>query len=534
MAMAASVASVMLMLSGRSVVEAVPPVPKAWGSNQPNGHPLGALQRMYGNPGYHIAVAESPRAYFTTTVDQESGYVVFAEKDADGFLQPSPYKVGVNSTDDMAGIIEPKLKESTEVVQMKCMANDYCAWKSKNNGLSGSPPPTGEFKNLVLPFRFFNHSAREMNLAELAEDTFNDDHISVKDYFTEQSFGKLTVTSEFADLVELSMTEKECSDNVSGTSKKLHECLLEVVNQTTYTIADYHMVTFIHSGVAAEWGQRDNQHNYYDDRIWSHAWELDMPDGTKLPYAITSAFFGFSFDKIQHVGVPVHEIAQVIGAPTMYGNYPGMGLGLYDVMASPYGFDTRLHHCGSFSAYTKVYMEWVDVEEITEDGTYTAKAGDTKVYKISKGFPVGEYLYIENRQNTGYDASLMGPGLAIYHVDETADNVVGYPAQGEEEGSGNFPTSHYRVSIIQADGSYDLEQMEDDGDATDLFHHFGVDGITPDGPLIAGQPDETLAYPNTNGYAEGKLVDTGLVIKDISAPGEEMQFTVVFSEASSA
>jgi hypothetical protein len=41
------------------------------------------------------------------------------------------------------------------------------------------------------------------------------------------------------------------------------------------------------------------------------------------------------------------------------------------------------------------------------------------VYRVSQGFPAGEYLLIENRQPVGFDAKMPRGGIAIYHVDET-------------------------------------------------------------------------------------------------------------------
>lgn len=518
------------------LVACAPPAPKAFSSSQPNGLPVGLLERLYGTPGYHYTVAESHDGFYSTTVDQTDGFGVFAELDDKGFFTPSDYVLGVNTTEDIQDIIPKFLQEDVSVRDMKCEANDYCKWHKENNGKSGGSPPSGEFKNLVFPFRFFNHTNRDLQLADLELDTFNDDHISVKDYFESQSFGKLTLHNHFADPVDITKDEKYCADNVSGTSKKLHECLKEVLDACPpatckHNIADFDIITFVHSGYGAEHGDRDNKGNYYDDRIWSHAWEIDTSAG-KMRYALTSAFFGIENQNIQRVGIPIHEIAQAMGAPTLYAGYPGFGLGLYDVMSSPYGFDGTQHHCSSMSAFTRVYLEWAEVEEIDTDGTYTIKSNkdSNKVYKISKGFDSGEYLYIENRVDDGYDTGMRGPGLAIYHVDETADDKASTPDDA------NYPASHYRVSLIQADGHFDLEHMEDDGDKDDLFSHFKVDGITAQGPLVKGVLSNHglyPGYPNTKGYAGGAFKDTGLEIKDISAPGPEMTFTVSFGTSSS-
>ena len=65
---------------------------------------------------------------------------------------------------------------------------------------------------------------------------------------------------------------------------------------------------------------------------------------------------------------------------------------------------------------------------------------------------------IENRQEEGYDKGLTQPGIAIYHIDELANNIGSHP------GDKHFPRDHYIVALIQADGRFDLERMEDEGD----------------------------------------------------------------------
>jgi hypothetical protein len=70
----------------------------------------------------------------------------------------------------------------------------------------------------------------------------------------------------------------------------------------------------------------------------------------------------------------------------------------------------------------------------------------------------GEYFLVEYRQKTGFDLSLPGCGVLIWHINETA------PADDTANNS-------YQplVSLEQADGNYDLEYMNNDGDAGDPY-----------------------------------------------------------------
>ena len=90
-------------------------------------------------------------------------------------------------------------------------------------------------------------------------------------------------------------------------------------------------------------GANDPTGTWYENRIWSHSWELDTPR-----YQGRCALISDKYDRknahLNQVGVAVHELAQVMGAPSLYGEFPGFGLGYYDMMANPWGFDGTLTH----------------------------------------------------------------------------------------------------------------------------------------------------------------------------------------------
>jgi hypothetical protein len=129
---------------------------------------------------------------------------------------------------------------------------------------------------------------------------------------------------------------------------------------------------------------------------------------------------------------------------------------------------------------------------ITDAGDYTISQVETtpQIYRISEGYPSGEYLLIENRQPVGSDAGIPQGGLAIWHIDEdTSYRVQGYPGQS------GWPQNnkHYRVSLLQADGNYDLERNVNAGDAGDLYHGNGVSATG------------SFTLPNTDSYQAGNI-----------------------------
>lgn len=147
------------------------------------------------------------------------------------------------------------------------------------------------------------------------------------------------------------------------------------------------------------------------------------------------------------------------------------GLGAWDIMSNPYGPDNSGNNPGFLSAWSREVVEWVTPEPITYDGIYVLKPAETSnhVYQISVNnfSPLPEYLLIENRQQISFDKNLWDAGLMIYHVDDAADGMKnrGYPGQENWPENGN----HYRLAVLPKDGSYDLEQNVNKGDAGDMW-----------------------------------------------------------------
>lgn len=508
--------AIFIAVGATPLVGAIVAYPRDWTAHQPDQISVGYKQVLVGTPSYFFTVAETEDGFYTTIKDQSDGYIKYAVIDpSSGELIPSQFVVGRDDPDDNR--IPPRAVEDEAVIRTKCLQNAYCSWKLENNDITAEKP-SGEYKNLVIPFKFSDHADRNINLLDsdpdIQRDTlhelFNDDHTSVKDFFESQSYSKLTMINDFAEEIIISKTESYCADNASGLSVVLHECLAEAL--AGKSTAGYDTITFVHSGYGAEHGNQDQYDAYFDDRIWSHSWKIDTPEYAGR-YALLSAFFGMENGSVNHVGAAVHEIAQAMGAPTQYGEFPGYGLGYYDVMANPWGFDGTLYHCGSMSAYTKAVLGWVDVEEIDSEGmrAIAASSISNKVYKISRGYSGDEYLLLENRQATGYGTGMRQPGIAIYHVDSTANGKAGHPEDGV------YPVNRYHVALVQADGRFDLERQEDEGDMGDLFHHDRFSGIGPNGPLDSN--GDVIAdhngYPNTKSYSGGNLVDTGVTLTGI-------------------
>jgi len=232
--------------------------------------------------------------------------------------------------------------------------------------------------------------------------------------------------------------------------------------------------------------------------LWSHKWVLPQEhvgDATRV-------FAYLTVPEDARLGVSAHELGHLLfGFPDLYdtdgtsegvGSWCLMGGGSWngggDVPAQP-------------SAWCKATQGWVQVENVTADGTVTladVKSGGA-VHRLWTGGQHGpEYFLLENRQATGYDTELPGGGLLVWHVDERqADNA-------DED--------HPLVGLVQADGLRQLEQAVNRGDDGDCFP--GAHGAR----LLS-----SATTPSSQSHA-GQ--DTGVVVADISNAGEEMTAVV--------
>ena len=68
-----------------------------------------------------------------------------------------------------------------------------------------------------------------------------------------------------------------------------------------------------------------------------------------------------------------------------------------------------------------------------EGGWYTLRSGIHQVYKTAHGFLSGEYLLLENRQPVGYDSTMTGGGITIYHAEEAEVSRPAGPARISRE-----------------------------------------------------------------------------------------------------
>jgi M6 family metalloprotease-like protein len=276
---------------------------------------------------------------------------------------------------------------------------------------------------------------------------------SVRDYYAETSYGRLTLQSVVTVWVRLPETE-----SYYGTGRpdaypaQMVSNAIDAADAAGFNFAQgdsdgdgwVDSLTIIHSGYGQEYGNP-----LPDLRIWSHQGSMASvvtKDGVKMyRYHTEPALRNASGTGIIRIGVICHEMGHFFGLPDLY-DYSGTtdGLGDWSLMAGGSWNGTDGKRPAHFDAWCKSFLGFVNPVPLhSQPSVSVPRAEDNRVVKMLRdGLSNGEYFLFENRANTGFDndTAAIFPGLLIYHVDsKSANNDLG-------------TWSHPLVKIEEADG----------------------------------------------------------------------------------
>ena len=170
--------------------------------------------------------------------------------------------------------------------------------------------------------------------------------------------------------------------------------------------------------------------------IWAHQKSLQTEEisinGIKiLSYTCTPELKGNSGTTISPIGTFCHEIAHSLGLPDMYdtnSDTEGLSPALYgtlSLMDKGYalgGGNTPPY----FTSIEKELLNLAEVEDFLPDKIYTLDPVNLsgRIYRI-KCATEGEYFLLECRAPQGWDKSVGGGGLVVYHVDKSEGEYGG-------------------------------------------------------------------------------------------------------------
>lgn len=239
--------------------------------------------------------------------------------------------------------------------------------------------------------------------------------------------------------------------------------------------------------------------------IHSHQWSLGSHmvylDGVYVDTYSSEPEERIGTMSITDIGVFAHEYGHVLGLPDLYDwDYDpptSAGLGNWSLMAGG-SWNAQGRVPAQMDAWCKTYVGFVSPINVTGnmvDVEFPQVESEPVVYRLWANGDLGQqYFLVENRQHIGFDSYLPGSGLLIFHVDDTR--------------WGNIDVNHYHVALEQADGEFQLEWQNNDGDAGDPY---------PGATNVRSFDD--LSIPDSRSYYGGI---TQVSVWNISNPGSLM------------
>lgn len=518
-----------------STAKGVPASPRGVEVSQPDGTKITIFMR--GDEFY--SWNEDAKGY-TIVKDTGTGEWFYTEKSQGGSLRVSSYKVGAKDPDAL-GLKKHFLDDSkaTKAQTVRRARKSTAAFSVSSSRVSSTPSMipalTGTMKNLVILARFSDiaptySQAQFDSLFNQVGYNFDSAAGSVKDYYHEISYNRLTIQSTVSQWVTLPHGYAYYGANPPKTGIRAEEMIIDAINALDAAGFDFSTVdgnndgevdglTIIHSGRGEEANEGINP-----DYIWAHQGELSEPvykDGKKMQMYHTEAEDRGTDGQpatwgITRIGVIAHETGHFLGLPDLYDyGADSKGVGQFCLMSGgswngpPGGEGIYPAH---MSAWPKAILGWATPTQLTTTGSYNLpriEDNSTAMYWMkADAFLSSEYFLLENRQSVGFDLWIPGVtnGILIWHVD-----------QQKLWNGNNDDQTHYLVDLEEAGGIQHLELNQDSGADEDYFRSGNK--------TIFG--DSTI--PGSKSYLGYNL---GLLISSISISGNPMTFNVTTTPTS--
>lgn len=484
------------------------------------------------------------------TAVRNANAFVYATLDAKDELVPTGWIVGdvdPRTKGLIPGLLPPKSLRPRNLNEGQA---PYRPWAAKRGKGSAAPDiaPNGTVKNLVILCLFSDHTVaangRQQSDYNVLFNQVGGDPVlaptgSVRDAYKEMSYSIVTIQSTVVAWVTLPHTMAYYAGSNNGrqtthpnTQDMTQDALALVDSLVNFGQFDtdndgyVDAIDIIHSGYGAETGGAPA------NSIWSVKWNLPADwvssdnngNGVRVKvnnFHTEPALWDTNGTAITRIGVICHETGHFFGLPDLYDtDNTSDGIGSWCLMANSWGFDNGQTHPPHFSAWCKLFLGWVTPTTLNNPGTYSVTQAETtqSIYRIDRGFTPGEYLLLENRQPAGLESDMPQGGLAIWQIDESVagNTQEGFPGQPGWPVNGN----HYKVSLLQADGRYDLERIYHGGlgrgDGEDVYRAGATNAIGMN------------TTPNTDRYKLSTTGPTANRITNISAAGATMTFDYSF------
>ena len=279
-----------------------------------------------------------------------------------------------------------------------------------------------------------------------AENYHEDSYVgSVHDYFYAQSYGQFNLTF---DLIHVTLPDSlkryHSTYSHDENSQYMVDDIVDILQTLTidWSQYDWNGDGYVNQIIIVYAGKGQNVDGG-SNTIWPHQWWLSkhlknpnkQSEGYRDYRTVNSGGKQFIIDCYccaqetvngysvkTSFGTICHEYSHCFGFPDFYYDSGTKTVGTWDLMDYGNYSDSSFRPCG-YSAHERMLMGWLTPVELTSKTTVTAMPAlydQPQAYIIRNDAYRDEFYIIENRQQIGWDASLPGSGLVVFHVDYDA------------------------------------------------------------------------------------------------------------------
>ena len=347
---------------------------------------------------------------------------------------------------------------------------------------------------LVLVVGFQDKNIDPETDLETARELINGED-GVSNYLTEMAAGQSSFNFDFHDGIlngKYSVSEygvdvdgiRDAGTDSSGGANGLAEEAFTQASVNGVNWNDYDLnsdgvidrLLILHSGGVQEDGGNSNE-------LWSHFGHFENELNLNGSLIKTYAMAGLK----SNVGTIAHELLHSFGAADLYAVHDELpqdnwkGVGDFDIMASGNWAENQLGEsrpvlpmAATMNLIGLERFEQIQIEEVGSNAEIKfelipmSNLGIAYRIKLSHN----EFLWLENRHQSGLDSELPGSGLLVSIEDKEVGNI--------SLNNVNRDSQNPYLKIVEADGNSGLITGSNSGEASDLFLNgskFGNDGF---------------------------------------------------------
>lgn len=331
----------------------------------------------------------------------------------------------------------------------------------------------GERRQLVVLVSFSDQSFTDADPLTLWGRIFNEHDFSespfvgsVHDYFYEQSYGKFDLTFDM-QLVELPESRVKYRSTQADDENSQY-LVYDIVDELSTRDIDWSQYDWDNDGYIDQllivYAGKGMNAGGGSNTIWPHQWWLSLHTGGHV-CTVTSGEKDYTVDCyccVQELyinndygsfGTICHEYSHCFGLPDFY-NGSTSYVKSWDLMDSGNNNGEGFCPC-NYSAHERMLMGWLTPTELTTDISIDGMPQldeQPVAYLIRNDGHADEYYVVENRQQTGWDQTLTGSGLVVFHVDYDAKVWANEMPNSSKRKRYTIIPANNRTSVYQSSG----------------------------------------------------------------------------------